>query len=64
MSADQAVFPIATMAHVLGMSKGGPLTRRHPPSSLHAGTVTALLRRGPDDARQLAPDLRRTTGSR
>ena len=45
MSANQAVFPIAPMARVLGVSKAGYYAwLRHPPSA-HAGADAALLKR-------------------
>ena len=45
MSANQAVFPIATMARVLGLSKAGFYAWRHRPPSLHDVADAALLRR-------------------
>ena len=45
MSANQAVFPIATMARVLGVSKAGYHAWRHRPPSAHAMADAALLKR-------------------
>ena len=45
MSANQAVFPIATMSRVLGVSRAGFYAWRHRPQSLHAVADAALLRR-------------------
>ena len=44
MSANQARFPVATMARVLGVSKAGFYTWRHRPPSLHAVADAALLK--------------------
>ena len=43
MSANRAVFPIATMARVLGVSKAGFYAWRHRSPSLHAVADAALL---------------------
>jgi putative transposase len=45
MSANQAVFPIATMARVLGVSETGYHAWRHRPPSTHALADAALLKR-------------------
>jgi putative transposase len=46
MSANQASFPVAAMARVLGVSKAGYYARLHrPPSSARAGADAALLTR-------------------
>jgi putative transposase len=45
MSAHQAVFPIAVMARVLGVSESGFHAWRHRPASAHAIADTALLKR-------------------
>ena len=45
MSANQATFPVATMARVLGVSEAGYYAWRHRPPSAHALTDTALLKR-------------------
>ena len=45
MSANQALFPIATMARVLGVSRAGFYVWRHRPPSLHAVADGAILRR-------------------
>ena len=45
MSANQAVFPIATMARVLGVSEAGYHAWRHRPASAHAAADAALLKR-------------------
>ena len=44
MSANQARFPVATMARVLGVSKAGFYAWRHRPPSLHAVADAALLK--------------------
>ena len=45
MSANQAMFPIATMARVLGVSEAGYYAWRHRPPSAHAQADAALLKR-------------------
>jgi putative transposase len=45
MSANQAVFPIATMARVLGVSEAGCHAWRHRPPSAHAVADATLLKR-------------------
>ena len=45
MSANQACFPIATMARVLGVSKAGYHAWLRRPPSAHAVTDEALLKR-------------------
>jgi putative transposase len=45
MSANQACFPIAAMARVLGVSKAGYYAWRQRPASAHAVTDAALLKR-------------------
>ena len=45
MSANQAVFPVATMAHALGVSKAGYYAWLHRPPSAHAVADNALLKR-------------------
>ena len=45
MSANQAVFPIATMARVLGVSEAGYHAWRHRPPSAHAIADAQLLKR-------------------
>ena len=45
MSVNQACFPVATMARVLGVSKAGFYAWRHRPPSLHAVADAALLKR-------------------
>jgi len=45
MSANQAFFPIATMARVLGVSKAGYYAWRHRPPSARAQADAALLKR-------------------
>ena len=45
MSANQAVFPIAPMARVLGVSKAGYYAWLRRPPSAHAGADAALLKR-------------------
>ena len=45
MSANQACFPIAAMARVLGVSKAGYYAWRHRPPSAHARADEALLAR-------------------
>ena len=45
MSANQAAFPIALMARVLGVSKAGYDAWRHRPASAHALADVALLKR-------------------
>jgi len=45
MSANQACFPIATMARVLGVSKAGYYAWVHRPPSAHAVADAALLKR-------------------
>ena len=45
MSANQALFPIATMARVLGVSKAGYYAWLHRPPSAHAVADAALLKR-------------------
>ena len=45
MSANQADFPIATMARVLAVSESGFHAWRHRPASAHAAADTALLKR-------------------
>jgi putative transposase len=44
MSANQACFPIATIARVLGMTKAGFYAWRHRPPSSHAVSDAALLK--------------------
>ena len=46
MSANQACFPIATMARVLGVSKAGYHAWVHRPPSAHTGADEARLKRG------------------
>ena len=45
MSANQAVFPVAAMARVLGVSKAGFYAWLHRPPSAHAEADAALLKR-------------------
>src|SRR5689334_21510063 len=45
MSANQAIFPIAAMARVLGVSKAGYYARLQRPVSAHATTDAVLLKR-------------------
>ena len=45
MSANQACFPVAAMARVLGVSKAGYYAWRHRPPSRHAVADAALLKR-------------------
>src|ERR1700712_5789677 len=45
MSANQACFPVATMARVLGVSKAGYYAWRHRPLSRRAVADAALLKR-------------------
>jgi transposase InsO family protein len=45
MSANQASFPIAAMARVLGVSRAGHYARRRRPPSAHAEADAALLKR-------------------
>jgi putative transposase len=45
MSANQARFPVETMARVLGVSKPGYYAWRHRPPSAHARADAALLER-------------------
>jgi putative transposase len=45
MSANQACFPVATMARVLGVSKAGYYAWVHRPPSAHAVADAALLQR-------------------
>ncbi len=45
MSANQACFPVATMARVLGLSKAGYYAWRHRPPSAHAVADVALMKR-------------------
>ena len=45
MSANQASFPIAAMARVLGVSKAGYYAWRQRPPSTHATAAAALLKR-------------------
>ena len=45
MSANQAVFPIAVMARVLGVSEAGFHAWRHRPPSAHSVVDTMLLKR-------------------
>ena len=45
MSANQAVFPVATMARALGVSKAGYYAWLHRPPSAHAVAGNALLKR-------------------
>src|SRR4051794_37720955 len=45
MSANQACFPISSMARVLGVSKAGYYAWRHRPPSAHARADEALLAR-------------------
>ena len=45
MSAHQAVFPVAVMARVLGVSEAGFHARRRRPASAHAVADAALLKR-------------------
>ena len=45
MSAHQAVFPVAVMARVLGVSEAGFHAWRHRPASAHAVADAALLKR-------------------
>jgi putative transposase len=45
MSANQAYFPVATMARVLGVSKAGYYAWAHRPLSAHAVADAALLKR-------------------
>ncbi len=45
MSANQACFPVSTMARVLGVSKAGYYAWRHRPPSRHALADAALLKR-------------------
>ena len=45
MSASQALFPVATMARVLGISRAGFYAWQHRPPSRHAVADAALLKR-------------------
>ena len=45
MSANQAIFPVAAMARVLGVSKAGFYAWLHRPPSAHAAADAALLKR-------------------
>ena len=45
MSANQASFPIATMARILGVSEAGYYAWRNRPPSAHAQADTALFKR-------------------
>ena len=45
MSTNQATFPVAAMARVLGVSKAGFYAWLHRPPSAHAETNAALLKR-------------------
>lgn len=59
MSANQATFPIATMARVLGVSKAGYYAWRHRPPSAHAVADAALS----DRVRAVHASSRQTYGS-
>lgn len=59
MSANQARFPVATMARVLGVSKAGYYAWRHRPPSAHALADAALLQR----VRAVHASSRETYGS-
>jgi putative transposase len=59
MSANQAVFPIATMARVLGVSETGYHAWRHRSPSTHALADAALLKR----VRTVHASSRETYGS-
>ena len=45
MNANQAIFPVSTMARVLGVSKAGFYAWLRRPASAHAQADTALLKR-------------------
>jgi len=45
MSANQAIFPLAAMARVLGVSKAGFYAWLHRPQSVHVEADAALLKR-------------------
>jgi len=59
MSANQALFPVETMARVLDMSKAGFYAWRHRPPSRHAVADAALLKR----VRTVHASSRQTYGS-
>src|ERR1700709_527738 len=59
MSANQACFPVVTMAPVLRVSKAGYYAWVRRPPSAHAVVDTALLRRG----RTMHASSRRTYGA-
>ncbi len=59
MSANQASFPVATMARVLGVSKAGFYAWLHRPPSAHAVANAALLKR----VRTVHASSRQTYGS-
>ena len=59
MSANQAAFPIATMAHVLGVSEAGYYAWLKRPPSAHAVADAALLKR----VRTIHASSRETYGS-
>jgi len=59
MSANQACFPIVTMARVLGVSQAGYNAWVRRPPSAHAVADTALLKR----ARTVHASSRQTYGS-
>ena len=59
MSANQATFPLATMARVLGVSEAGYYAWRHRPQSAHAYADAALLKR----VRTIHATSRETYGS-
>ena len=58
MSANQASFPVATMARVFGVSKAGYYAWVHRPPSCHAVADEALLKR----VRTVHASSRRTYG--